>query len=65
MIRRIKTGQSAAAKAENSGQVRATVEGILGDIAARLRASLLTYDGIVITTVPFHLAGVSGLLCRH
>jgi len=25
-------------------------------IAARLRASLLTYDGIVITTVPFHLA---------
>jgi sulfopropanediol 3-dehydrogenase len=35
MIRRIKTGQSAAAKAENSVQVRATVEGILGDIAAR------------------------------
>ncbi|MGA9028268.1 MAG: histidinol dehydrogenase [Steroidobacteraceae bacterium] len=35
MIRRIKTGQSAAAKAEDSGQVRATVEGILGDIAAR------------------------------
>jgi amino acid transporter len=25
-------------------------------IAARLRASLLAYDGIVITTVPFHLA---------
>ena len=35
MIRRIKTGLSAATKAENTLQVRNTVEGILGDIAAR------------------------------
>jgi sulfopropanediol 3-dehydrogenase len=35
MIRRIKTGLSAATKAENTVQVRNTVEGILGDIAAR------------------------------
>src|SRR5450631_1338152 len=35
MIRRIKKGLSAEAKAERSVQVRNTVEGILGDIAAR------------------------------
>jgi len=35
MIRRIKTGLSAETRAETSIQVRNTVEGILGDIAAR------------------------------
>jgi sulfopropanediol 3-dehydrogenase len=35
MIRRIKTGLSAATKAENSAQVRSTVEGILENIGAR------------------------------
>src|ERR1700731_2635338 len=35
MIRRIKTGLSAETRAETSVQVRNTVEGILGDIAAR------------------------------
>jgi sulfopropanediol 3-dehydrogenase len=35
VIRRIKSGLSAAARAENSLQVRNTVEEILGDIAAR------------------------------
>jgi sulfopropanediol 3-dehydrogenase len=35
MIRRVKTGLSAEIKAENSVQVRQTVEAILGDIAAR------------------------------
>jgi sulfopropanediol 3-dehydrogenase len=35
MIRRIKSGQSAEAREENSLQVRNTVEGILADIAAR------------------------------
>jgi sulfopropanediol 3-dehydrogenase len=40
MIRRIKTGLSAETKAENSGQVRQTVEAILGDIAARGAAAV-------------------------
>src|SRR5258706_9111210 len=35
MIRRIKTGLSAETRAETGVQVRNTVEGILGDIAAR------------------------------
>jgi sulfopropanediol 3-dehydrogenase len=35
MIRRIKTGLSAAVKAENTTLVRSTVEGILNDIGAR------------------------------
>ena len=35
MIRHLKSGQSAEAKAENSAQVRTTVEAILSDIAAR------------------------------
>ena len=35
MIRHLKSGQSAEAKAENSVQVRSTVEAILADIAAR------------------------------
>ncbi len=35
MIRRLKTGLSAETKAENTLQVRNTVQGILGDIAAR------------------------------
>jgi sulfopropanediol 3-dehydrogenase len=40
MIRHIKTGQSAETKAENSAQVRKTVEGILADIAARGEAAV-------------------------
>jgi sulfopropanediol 3-dehydrogenase len=44
MIRRIKTGQSAEAKAENSAQVRHTVEGILGDIAARGGAAVREFS---------------------
>jgi len=35
MIRHLKSGQSAEAKAESSAQVRSTVEAILADIAAR------------------------------
>ena len=35
MIRQIKSGQTAAAKAGNLAQVRATVEAILADIEAR------------------------------
>ncbi len=41
MIRRIKSGLSAQAKAENSTQVRGTVESILADIAARGGAVVL------------------------
>jgi sulfopropanediol 3-dehydrogenase len=44
MIRRIKTGQSAEAKAENSAQVRHTVEGILADIAARGGAAVREFS---------------------
>src|SRR5271156_2337773 len=44
MIRRIKTGQSAEAKAESGLQVRNTVEGILGDIAARGGAAVREYS---------------------
>ena len=44
MIRRIKSGQSAAAKAENSAQVRQTVEAILGDIAARGGAAVREFS---------------------
>jgi sulfopropanediol 3-dehydrogenase len=44
MIRRIKSGQSAAAKAQNSAQVRQTVEAILGDIAARGGAAVREYS---------------------
>jgi sulfopropanediol 3-dehydrogenase len=44
MIRRIKTGQSAATKAENSAQVRQTVEAILGDIAARGGAAVREFS---------------------
>jgi sulfopropanediol 3-dehydrogenase len=44
MIRRIKTGLSAATKAENSIQVRNTVEGILGDIAARGGAAVREFS---------------------
>jgi sulfopropanediol 3-dehydrogenase len=44
MIRRIKTGPSAATKAENSIQVRSTVEGILGDIAARGGAAVREFS---------------------
>ena len=35
MIRHLKSGQSAETKAENSAQVRSTVEAILSAIAAR------------------------------
>jgi sulfopropanediol 3-dehydrogenase len=44
MIRQIKTGQTAAAKAENTQQVRQTVETILGDIAARGEAAVREYS---------------------
>ena len=44
MIRHIKTGQSAEAKAENSAQVRKTVEAILADIAARGEAAVREYS---------------------
>jgi sulfopropanediol 3-dehydrogenase len=44
MIRRIKSGLSAAAKAENSLQVRHTVEEILGDIAARGGAAVRDFS---------------------
>jgi sulfopropanediol 3-dehydrogenase len=44
MIRRIKSGQSAESKAENSAQVRQTVEGILGDIAARGGAAVREFS---------------------
>jgi sulfopropanediol 3-dehydrogenase len=44
MIRHIKIGQSAEAKAENSAQVRKTVEAILADIAARGEAAVREYS---------------------
>jgi sulfopropanediol 3-dehydrogenase len=44
VIRRIKTGQSAAAKAEGNTQVRTTVEGILADIAARGGAAVREFS---------------------
>jgi sulfopropanediol 3-dehydrogenase len=44
MIRRIKRGLSAEAKAEDGAQVRATVEGILEDIAARGGAAVREYS---------------------
>jgi sulfopropanediol 3-dehydrogenase len=44
MIRRIKSGLSAEIKAENSIQVRSTVEGILTDIAARGGAAVREFS---------------------
>jgi sulfopropanediol 3-dehydrogenase len=44
MIRHLKSGQSAEAKAENSAQVRSTVEAILSDIAARGEAAVREYS---------------------
>jgi sulfopropanediol 3-dehydrogenase len=44
MIRHLKTGQSAEAKAENSAVVRSTVEAILADIAARGEAAVREYS---------------------
>jgi sulfopropanediol 3-dehydrogenase len=44
MIRRIKSGLSAATRAENSAQVRHTVEAILADIAARGGAAVREYS---------------------
>ncbi len=44
MIRHIKSGQSAEVKAENSAQVRKTVEAILADIAARGEAAVREYS---------------------
>ena len=44
MIRRIKSGLSAAVRAENSLQVRDTVEEILGDIAARGGAAVRDFS---------------------
>src|SRR5271154_2765677 len=44
MIRRIKSGQSAETKAENSVQVRGVVEGILEEIAARGEFAVREYS---------------------
>jgi len=44
MIRQIKSGQPAAVKAENSLQVRQTVERILGDIGARGEEAVREYS---------------------
>ena len=44
MIRQLKTGQTAESKAENSAQVRSTVETILSDIAARGEAAVREYS---------------------
>src|SRR5580658_9829434 len=44
MIRQIKNGQSAESKAENSAQVRKTVEEILANIAARGEAAVREYS---------------------
>jgi sulfopropanediol 3-dehydrogenase len=44
MIRHLKTGQSAEAKAENSTQVRGTVEAILADVGARGEAAVREYS---------------------
>src|SRR5467141_2037204 len=44
MIRHLKSGQSAEAKAESSAQVRTTVEAILSDIAARGEAAVREYS---------------------
>src|SRR6202049_2341806 len=44
MIRHLKSGQSAEAKAENSAQVRNTVEAILSEIAARGEAAVREYS---------------------
>jgi sulfopropanediol 3-dehydrogenase len=44
MIRHIKNGQSAETKAENSAQVRKTVEAILADISARGEAAVREYS---------------------
>ena len=44
MIRHLKSGQSAEAKAESSAQVRSTVEAILADVAARGEAAVREYS---------------------
>ena len=44
MIRQIKSGQPAEVKAENSLQVRQTVERILGDIGARGEPAVREYS---------------------
>ena len=44
MIRRIKNGQSAETRAQNSAQVRTTVEAILDDIAARGATAVREYS---------------------
>ena len=44
MIRQVKSGQPAAVKAENSLQVRQTVEKILGDISARGEQAVREYS---------------------
>jgi sulfopropanediol 3-dehydrogenase len=44
MVRHLKSGQSAAAKAESSLQVRNTVEAILGDIAAHGERAMREYS---------------------
>ncbi len=44
MIRHLKTGQTSAVKAENSAQVRGTVEAILADISARGERAVREYS---------------------
>jgi sulfopropanediol 3-dehydrogenase len=44
MIRKLKSGQTAAAKAEQNAQVRQTVEGILENIGARGEAAVREYS---------------------
>jgi sulfopropanediol 3-dehydrogenase len=44
MIRAVKSGQSAAVRAENNAQVRNTVESILADIAARGEVAVREYS---------------------
>ena len=44
MIRQIKSGQPAAVKAENSLQVRQTVEKVLGDIGAHGEQAVREYS---------------------
>jgi sulfopropanediol 3-dehydrogenase len=59
MIRQLKAGQSAEAKAQNSAQVRSTVETILANIASRGEAAVREYSEKFDTWSPpsFRLSG--------
>src|SRR6202166_3159712 len=67
MIRHIKTGQSAETKAENSVQVRKTVEALLADIAARGEAAVRQYSVKFDKWSPasFHLSDSEIAECVH